>query len=92
MYLINAFSEQMLLDIPCNVRFEEIETLPEGLTSAIGHADAAAVLGVEMNRIKILLKKGYVAYIAQLKGGRLPAGSTTLPEGAFFRYIRVTVE
>ena len=65
--------------------------LPEGLTSAIGHADTARVLGVEMNRINVTLKKGDVAYVAQLQGGRLPEGSTTLPEGFKFKYVKVEV-
>jgi hypothetical protein len=90
--LLNAFSAQMLQDFPCNVRFEEIQTLPQGLESFIGHADTAAVLGVKMNRGNVTLKSGDVAYIAQIQGGRLPEGSTTLPEGFTFRYIRVTVE
>ena len=89
-YLLNAFSLQMV-DVPCSVRFEEVDKLPEGLISAIGHQDTANVLGVPMNRINVHLSKGDVAYIAQLQGGRLPEGSTTLPEGFSFKYIRVVV-
>ena len=61
------------------------------LQSAIGHADTAAVLGVPMARINVTLKKGDVAYVAQLQGGRLPEGATTLPEGFSFRFLRVEV-
>jgi hypothetical protein len=89
-FLLNAFSLQMI-DVPASVTFEEVESLPEGLTSAIGHADTAAVLGVPMNRINVKLNRGDVAYIAQLTGGRLPEGSTTLPEGFKFKFIKVTV-
>ena len=89
-YLLNAFSLQMV-DVPCTVHFEEVNKLPEGLISAIGHQDTANVLGVEMNRINVHLSIGDVAYVAQLQGGRLPEGSTTLPEGFFFKYIRVVV-
>ena len=91
MYLLNAFSLQMV-DIPCVCKFSEVEKLPEGLKSAVGHPDTAAVLGVTMNRINVKLNRGDVAYIAQLQGGRLPEGSTTLPEGFSFKYIRVDVE
>lgn len=91
-YLLNAFSLQMLETYPSSVRFEEVDSLPEGLTSAIGHADTAAVLGVEMNRVSVTLKKGDIAYIAQLMGGRLPEGSTTLPSGFSFKFIRVIVD
>ena len=90
-YLGNAFSLQMV-DTPCVCRFSEVEKLPEGLESAVGHPDTAAVLGVAMNRINVKLNRGDVAYIAQLQGGRLPEGSTTLPEGFSFKYIRVDVE
>ena len=90
MYLLNAFSLQMV-ETPCMVSFEEVDKLPEGLTSAVGHADTARVLGVPMNRISVTLKKGDTAYIAQLMGGRLPEGSTTLPEGFAFKFIKVVV-
>lgn len=89
-YLLNAFSLQMV-DVPCSVHFEEVDELPDGLTSAIGHADTAHVLGVEPNRINVHLSKGDVAYVAQLQGGRLPEGSTTLPDGFSFKFIKVTV-
>ena len=91
-YLLNAFSLQMLKSFPCKVRVEEVTSLPDGLVSAIGHADTAAVLGVEMNRINVALAAGDVAYVTQLQGGRLPEGSTTLPEGFSFKFLKVTVE
>jgi len=90
-YLLNAFSIQMLSGFPVNVSIEEVNTLPEGLTSAIGHQDTANVLNVPMNRVNINLSKGDVAYVAQLQGGRLPEGSTTLPEGFSFKFFKVTV-
>ena len=89
-FLLNAFSLQMLQG-DATVKFTEVPKLPEGLTSAIGHQDTANVLGVEMNRINITLKKGDVAYVAQLQGGRLPEGCTTLPEGFSFKFIKVEV-
>lgn len=89
-FLLNAFSLQMV-DVPCIVHFEEVDELPDGLISAIGHADTAHVLGVEPNRINVHLSKGDVAYVAQLQGGRLPEGSTTLPDGFSFKFIKVTV-
>lgn len=89
-YLLNAFSLQMV-DVPCSVYFEEVDALPDGLVSAIGHTDTAKVLGVEPNRINVHLSKGDVAYVAQLQGGRLPEGATTLPDGFSFKFIKVTV-
>ena len=61
------------------------------LVSAVGHADTAAVLGVDCNRVNVTLKKGDTAFVAQLQGGRLPEGSTTLPEGFSFKFIKVEV-
>jgi hypothetical protein len=89
-FLLNAFSLQML-EGDATVRFTKVSELPEGLTSAIGHQDTANVLGVEMNRINITLKRGDVAFVAQLQGGRLPEGSTTLPEGFSFKFMKVEV-
>jgi len=89
-YLLNAFSLQMV-NMPCSVFMEEVKDLPKGLTSAIGHADTAHVLGVEPNRINVHLSKGDVAYVAQLQGGRLPEGCTKLPEGFSFKFIKVSI-
>lgn len=92
MYLLNAFSLQMINEFPANVKFEEVDTIPNGLVSAIGHQDTANVLGVPMNRVNVSLSKGDVAYIAQLQGGRLPEGATTLPNGFTFKFIKVSIE
>jgi hypothetical protein len=91
MYLLNAFSLQMLEGFPSTVKVEEVKSLPEGLESAVGHADTASVLGVPMVRKNVTISKGDVAYVAQLQGGRLPEGATTLPEGFSFRFLRVEV-
>jgi hypothetical protein len=90
-FLMNAFSLQMVTEFPCTISIEEVNQLPEGLESAIGHQDTANVLGVPMNRVNVSLSKGDVAYVAQLQGGRLPEGSTTLPEGFSLKFFKVTV-
>ena len=89
-YLLNAFSLQML-EGDATVQFTEVDSLPAGLTSAVGHQDTANVLGVEMNRVNVSLAQGDTAFVAQLQGGRLPEGSTTLPEGFSFKFIKVEV-
>ncbi len=73
-FLMNAFSLQMV-DVPCIAIFEEVGTLPNGLTSAIGHQDTANVLGVPMNRVNVHLSEG----------------SKTLPDGFSFKFIKVKV-
>lgn len=91
-FLLNAFSLQMLADFPASIKITEVESLPSGLTSAIGHQDTANVLGVLMNRLNVSLHKGDTAFVAQLVGGRLPEGSTTLPEGFKFKFLKVEVQ
>ena len=97
-FLTNAFSIQMLQKGGV-VSFEEItpEDIPADVVSAVGHADTAAVLSnllgfeVPMNRINIALDENTELYVAQLVGGRLPEGATTLPEGFSFKFYRVTI-
>ena len=91
-FLLNAFSLQMLADFPTSVKITEVESLPSGLTSAIGHQDTANVLGVPMNRQNVSLHKGDTAFVAQLVGGRLPEGSTTLPEGFAFKFLKIEIQ
>ena len=92
-FLLNAFSLQMLDEFPAKVSSEEIPSIDGmDLESAIGHADTAAVLGVPLNRVNVKLHKGDTAVVAQLQGGRLPEGSTTLPEGFSFKFLKVCIE
>ena len=91
-YIGNAFSPSML-DGDSTLTFRMLECKPDlaGLTSAVGHADTAAVLGVEYARINLALKKGDTLIIAMLTGGRLPEGCTTLPDGFSFKFWEVTL-
>lgn len=100
--LANAFSLQMLSEAVTATTFERLtlaemqEVAKGGVNSAVGHPDTAAVLsemiGVDVpaNRVNIKLNPGDVVYVAQLMGGRLPEGATTLPEGFAFKFIKVT--
>ncbi len=88
---------------PATVKFEEVtvaevaRALSSGFTSAIGHADTAAVIGnilgveVAMNRINVSLTADTELYVAQVVGGRLPEGCTTLPEGIVIKFVRATI-
>ena len=92
-YIGNAFSLGMVpRELLGQVRLTPCEA-PDvsGLQSCVGHADTAAVLGVPMNRMSVTLAFGDVVYVAQLRGGRLPEGSTTLPEGFGFDWVKVEV-
>jgi len=91
MFLCNAFSLQMLTDFNCQIKVQEVRMLPDGLESAVGHADTATVLGVKCNRVNVKLGIGETLFVAQLIGGRLPEGSTTLPEGFKFKFLQIDV-
>jgi hypothetical protein len=103
--LANAFSLQMLdLQGKSNVQvtpvtLDEVKTLlKEGFISAVGHADTANVLSdmlglhVHCNRINVHLAKDDILVVAQLTGGRLPEGSTTLPEGFSLLFLKVRIQ
>lgn len=103
MYILNAFSANMLSAFPAEVRFAELSldearTLTADAQSAVGHADTAAVfaavLGVAVPaaRVNVSLKAGDVALLGQYRGPRLPEGATTLPAGATIQWLRVTVK
>lgn len=102
--LSNAFSLQMLdLQRTSNVEVEPLtlddvkSLLNEGFISAVGHQDTANVLsdmlglGVPCNRINVRLTPDDTLVVAQLVGGRLPEGSTKLPDGFTFQFVKVRV-
>ena len=99
LYLANAFSGQM---IPNSCIFSKkpmtLDNVKEMLTSmpwksCVGHDDTAAVLtdmlGVEVKkeRVNVFIKPDDVLIVAQITGGRLPEGATTLPEGFNFEFF-----
>jgi len=100
-FLANAFSLQMLnLEEPASVEVAPVameEVASSGFTSVVGHQDTANVLttllGVEVatNRASVRLGIGDTLYVAQVTGGRLPEGATTLPEGFSLAFVRVTL-
>ena len=85
----------MVSNFPATVKVAECskqETLAADNVSVVGHPDTAAVLGVRFNRVSVKLNKGDVLYVAQIVGGRLPEGCTTLPDGFTFKFLKVTIE
>lgn len=94
-FIGNAFSLQMIKDFPATVKVTECskaEALAPDNISVVGHQDTANVLGVKFNRVSVKLNKGDVLFVAQVVGGRLPEGCTTLPDGYSFKFLKVTVE
>ena len=91
-FVCNAFSFQMLdLTKKWVITSEPVDSLPKNGVSAIGHEDTARVLGLPCNRVNVKLKDGDSIFVAQLTGGRLPEGATTLPDGFHFTFVKVTV-
>ena len=100
-YLGNAFSLQMLdvsvahTLVVTPVTIEEV--VAADFVSVVGHADTANVLTsmlgreVAMNRTSVKLDTDTVLYVAQIVGGRLPEGATTLPEGFQLSFLKVTL-
>lgn len=88
-YLGNAFSGQMIVGnaIIKKTRVEVSEVRNADWESCIGHPDTANVVSGILNRevacqrVSIALNKGDILYVAQVMGGRLPEGATTLPDG-----------
>ena len=101
-FLGNAFSLQMLDVTVANtvniVRVAIGEIAGSDFVSVIGHADTANVVSnilkrdVPANRTSVRLEKGDVLYVAQVTGGRLPEGATTLPEGFSLAFLKVTIQ
>ena len=85
----------MIKDFPATVKVtncSKAEALAPDNISVVGHQDTANVLGVAFNRVSVKLNKGDVLFVAQVVGGRLPEGCTTLPDGYSFKFLKVTVE
>ena len=101
MFLLNAFSLNMLGGnadvIVREVSLKTAASLAADCTSAVGHADTAAVfshvLGVPVacNRVSVSLNPGEAALVGQYSGPRLPEGATSLPGGATIKWLIVGV-
>lgn len=99
-FLSNAFSIQMLASFPANVSISQVkaEDVPTDVVSCIGHADTANVLtdmlgfDVPCNRCNVSIDTDTKLYVAQVVGGRLPEGATTLPEGFRINFFKVEIK
>lgn len=101
LYLSNALSLQMLDTTKATtvsikpISIDDIKTA--GFVSVVGHPDTAEVLTdmlgkkVKCNRSSITLKPTDTLIVAQIVGGRLPAGTTKLPDGFKLQFLKVTI-
>jgi hypothetical protein len=101
-FIGNAFSLQMVDDFSViatrPLSTEDVKNLINkfGFISCIGHQDTANVvsnllgLDIPMNRVSIKLESDDdILIVAQVVGGRLPEGATTLPAGVEIKFIEV---
>ena len=99
LYITNAFSIQMLPTEVIGLTFKPITqkqakkmVKANVFVSAIGHGDTANMVSklldtnIPMNRISVNLKDDDVLLVAQLSGGRLPEGATTIPDGMSIQF------
>jgi hypothetical protein len=101
-FLGNALSLQMLDTAQSHllkVEPVEISEVSEAdFISVIGHSDTANVVSgllgreVECQRTSVRLEQGDTLYVAQVTGGRLPEGTTTLPPGMSLVFLKVSLE
>ena len=101
-YISNAFSLAMVDGEDLNINIREVN-LPDvihkiqNFVSIVGHKDTAAVFSsllnvkIDCNRQSIKLTANDVLYVGQLTGGRLPEGTTTLPENFKIKWLVVRV-
>lgn len=102
--LANAFSLQMIEKLPAAINVMEIskdvavEILKNGFVSAIGHEDTAKILTDKLGlpvahaRVNFSLNKDTLLIVAQVVGGRLPEGATSLPAGTSIKFLTVLME
>ena len=97
-YIGNAFSLQMVADNAIIAKVEvSPEQVPVNAESIIGHKDTAAVVStilgreVPCNRASVMLDDEDTLYVAQVVGGRLPEGATTIPDRMELKFYRITV-
>jgi len=115
-YLVNAFSLNMLSGDNFTLSIKKLTVdearnilapeghLDPGVVLAIGHADAAAIVGTLLslpeedvarmveaakNRPTVKMATGDKAVVAQYIGPRLPEGTTRPPEGAKIEFFLV---
>ena len=99
--VFNAFSVQMVgMDFSVKgkeISLKEAQTLVgQGVDSYVGHPDTAVVLSSMLGRTIPAERRfgsieiGETVLVAQVTGGRLPEGVTTLPEGMKLRFCLVT--
>ena len=93
----NGISTVMVVN---DIEIEEVKNLlnKENFISAIGHADTANVVSnilnmdIRMNRINVKLNNvDDIIIVAQVMGGRLPEGATTLPDGIKIQFKEVSL-
>lgn len=91
-FLASSFSLQMITHFPYDSHTEEItkekfDYYKKHAISYVGNEDLANLLDVNYNRESLKLREGDVLLVAQLMGGKLPHGATSLPHNVSIKYV-----
>lgn len=71
---------------------EEFDKEIEGAISYIGNPILAKLLELPYNPSYISLDVGDVAFVINLKGGRIPVGATEFPDDVTVKYTKVEIK
>lgn len=94
LYVSNAFSLQMVgegIFHVDNITKSTFNLRKDFAYSIMGHEDMANLHNVPFNRESIKLKTGDQLLVAQITSGRLPEGTSVLPEDVKISYKLVTI-
>ncbi|MDD3263382.1 MAG: hypothetical protein PHT94_00635 [Candidatus Nanoarchaeia archaeon] len=94
----NAFSLNMISENNYGMSVETVtleEIIKNSPKSVIGHKELADSLassweGFTFNRESVTLDMDDTLFVVQYSGPRLAEGSTTLPDGAKLKFLRIT--
>lgn len=95
-YILNGWGWFMPQPKSGDIHYEDLseEEFDKEVTDAIsciGNPIIARVLELPYNPSRINLNEGDVALVVNLKGGRLPVGSTEIPDDVLVKYTKVEI-
>ena len=74
------------------ISIDEFEALKYGAVSHVANQTLADILGVRYNPNPVYLREGDCVLVAQLVGGKLPAGVEELPHNVGIKFYLVEIK
>lgn len=92
-YILSAWGWSMPQSKHGTVKYEdltedEFKEEIQGAIPYIGNPEIARILKLPYSPGYITLEKGDVAYVIQVKGGKIPHGATELPLGCDWKFTK----